>query len=272
MGGHAGGAEAAAMVAAALVTVRPAHPGGTLDGDDGLDPNAEWAVRYSGAQVFTDAAWCGSTTVEDTLAAAWKAWFEGLSARVQAAGEALGTPEMGATTAVLGVTERGVTVVNVGDCRVYWLNHGRLGPLSTDDRTGDPRSSTVTQAIGGSKRIDPHFYPIAPHPPGSTRFVLCSDGVWGALDQGALRDLSAAGGRPEQVAEAIVQGACRAGARDNCSAVVADVHVGPPELGQPGLGGEDIAAGAAFPVPAEQPPARQTRRWAWGTRTRGDEL
>jgi serine/threonine protein phosphatase PrpC len=181
MGGYAGGAEAAAIVASGLATINVAQIGQS-----------------------------------------WDAWFEALSDRVTQAGQAWGTPDMGATTALLIINSSGLWMANVGDCRIYRVIGGHLGQLSVDDRTGDPDSSAVTQALGGSTRIDAHAWRQA-YKGGRERFVLCSDGVWGTLDPAVLRDLCAAERSPNEIADAIITSIYAQNATDNCSVIIVDL-------------------------------------------------
>lgn len=179
MGGHAGGAEAAALVASALAAADPGPEG-------------------------------------------WDSWFEDVSRRVSLAGAAWGTSEMGATAAVLRVTSSGMVMANVGDCRIYRAVGGWLGQISVDDRTDDPASSAVTQAVGGTGRLNAHLW-HQEFTGGPERYLLCSDGVWGTLDPAVLRELCSADRPPAQIVAAIAASIHASGATDNCSVVVLDL-------------------------------------------------
>jgi serine/threonine protein phosphatase PrpC len=181
MGGYAGGADAAALVATALAS---------------SDLSADEA----------------KTNLQ----------FELLSERVMQAGNAWGTPEMGATTAVLTITLDGLLMANVGDCRIYRINGGRLGSMSVDDRTDDLSSSAVTQALGGVKQLNTHFY-CQELKTERDRYILCSDGVWGALSDEKILDFCAIVHSPAQSIEAIASAIYAHNATDNCSAIVVDV-------------------------------------------------
>jgi serine/threonine protein phosphatase PrpC len=152
----------------------------------------------------------------------WDGWFEALSQRIARAGQAWGTPDMGATAAVLMITPTGLVMTNVGDCRIYRVSGGHLGQISVDDRTDNPDSSTVTQALGGSVRIDAHTWRQA-YKGGAERYVLCSDGVWTTLDPAVVRDLCTAERPPAQVVEAIAASIYAQHAADNCSVIVVDL-------------------------------------------------
>lgn len=166
----------------------------------------------------------------DKDSAGWDAWFESLSLKVARAGEAWGTPDMGATAALLAITPRALVATNVGDCRIYRVVGGHLGQLSVDDRTDDLGSKTVTQAIGGSTRIDAHTW-VQDYTGGHERYVLCSDGVWDTLDPHILRDLCTADRPPSQIVDAIAFSIYAQLATDNCSIIVIDLDAAPaPDL------------------------------------------
>jgi serine/threonine protein phosphatase PrpC len=155
----------------------------------------------------------------------WDAWFGALSQRIAHAGAAWGTAEMGATVALLALTPAGLAMANVGDCRIYRVVGGRLGQISVDDRTGVRNSNAVTQALGGFARIDAHTW-VQPYRGGPERYMLCSDGVWEALDTATLRDLCGAGHPPGDVVDAVVAAVYARDAADNCSIVVVDLIAG----------------------------------------------
>lgn len=167
-----------------------------------------------------------ATVTLDKDSAGWDTWFQRLSSRIADAGDAWGTPVMGATAALLGITPGGLVIANIGDCRVYRLAGGHLGQLSVDDRTDDPDSSSVTQALGGSTRLDAHHW-LQPYKGGQERFVLCSDGVWGTLDPTELRDYCGADSSPAHIVDAIVESIYARQGRDNASIVVIDVEATP---------------------------------------------
>lgn len=168
----------------------------------------------------------------------WDDWFSSLSVKIAAAGEAWGTPDMGATAALIGFTPTCLVVVNVGDCRVYRAVGGHLGQLTIDDRTDDPESSSVTQALGGPRRLDAHAWQQT-YAGGKERFVLCSDGVWSTLDANMLRDYCTADAAPGHIVDAIAEAVYEQQSRDNASIIVIDLIVTAT------YSGENLDAGTA---------------------------
>lgn len=186
MGGHAGGEEAAALVASSLAHATAAEPD-------------------------------------------WGRWFTELSRRVELAGSAWGMPDAGATAALLALTPDGVRIANVGDCRVYQAVGGRLGQLTVDDRTDDPASNVVTQAIGGQRILDAHAWDQE-YRGDAERYLLCSDGIWGTLDAALLRELVTSATTGAEVVEQVLAAAEAQPARDNCTVIVVDVTPTPQEM------------------------------------------
>ncbi|MGH7013177.1 MAG: bifunctional protein-serine/threonine kinase/phosphatase [Stellaceae bacterium] len=130
---------------------------------------------------------------------------------------------MGCTFTALVLRGRVAHVLHVGDTRVYRLRGDRLTRLTADHvrDDGSGRSHVITRALGveTEARLDYSSQPVALY----DRFLLCSDGVHGALsDEGiadALRERSA----PGDTARALVAAALEAGSADNRTALVLDV-------------------------------------------------
>ena len=133
----------------------------------------------------------------------------------------------------------------------------RLGRMSIDDRTQDPGSSAVTQALGGSARIDAHVWE-QDLKGGTERYVLCTDGVWGALEPAELRGLCASDRAPDQVVDAVVSAIYTRRAGDNCSIIVADITSTPVES----VRGRHLASSPVRSVAVETTPAGHGRRAA----------
>jgi serine/threonine protein phosphatase PrpC len=113
--------------------------------------------------------------------------------------------------------------VHVGDSRAYLLRGDRLALLTTDHvhAVGGRRSSILTRALGAEPevRLDYTSRPIVPH----DRFLLCSDGVHGALPAEAIAAILHRGLASDDCAQALVTAALDAGGSDNATALVIDV-------------------------------------------------
>ncbi|HVS76515.1 MAG TPA: PP2C family serine/threonine-protein phosphatase, partial [Steroidobacteraceae bacterium] len=119
-----------------------------------------------------------------------------------------------------------------GDSRAYLRRQGALTQLTRDHSLAEeppadvadvPSSaqSELTRAVGGDDGLELESVAdgIAP----GDRFLLCSDGLYRALDATTLNQLLT-DGTPSESSRALVEAACRAGARDNVTAVVVDIR------------------------------------------------
>jgi protein phosphatase len=145
---------------------------------------------------------------------------------------------MGATTAGLVFGPDGLLVFNVGDARVYRFNGGFLQPLTEDDslhqvlvsagQSSGERGATqhtILQSLGGRSEfteIEPHVNPVRLR--GSTRFLICSDGITDMLDADALEAAVNNRASCEECARALYEAALAAGGKDNLSVIVADIQ------------------------------------------------
>jgi type VI secretion system protein ImpM len=124
-----------------------------------------------------------------------------------------------------------------GDSRAYRFRAGALEQLTRDHSTsqepdpGDtqprlvPPRGDVTRAVGGEEELllDSISEPLAD----GDRFLLCSDGLYDALDEPNLvRCLEESD--PLRASQALIEAACAAGARDNVTAVVVDARTSGP--------------------------------------------
>lgn len=134
---------------------------------------------------------------------------------------------------------------HVGDSRVYRLRQGTLDLLTRDHskvneliEQGKMREeevktaeiqSMITRALGTSGRvkIDHRMEDVLP----GDRFVLCSDGLNGELEDGDIkRIIDGSPGNPEEAAQKLIAAANEAGGRDNTTVIVIDAA--PEENGQ----------------------------------------
>lgn len=138
-----------------------------------------------------------------------------------------GLAHMATTFSALIVRGREAHVVHVGDSRVYRWRDGRLTRLTADHTLRHPDLHHVLyRAVGieDTIRIDHRVEAIEP----DDRFVLCSDGIHGALPDRVLADLLTEPGSAQHTAERFVKCALEAGGRDNATAAVIHVTSVPP--------------------------------------------
>ena len=142
------------------------------------------------------------------------------------------------TLVALALREQKAAVLWAGDSRAYRLRSGKLERLTSDHSEeppapdlvavaasdGDKRApavnSAVTRAVGGTETLELDLR-VEPIDLGD-RFLLCSDGVTRALDDGRLLELLTAKKDPESCARELLSAANAVPADDNVTAVVID--------------------------------------------------
>lgn len=181
---------------------------------------------------------------------------------------------MGATLTAVLVHDAEAWVAEVGDSRAYLLRGGTLrqvtkdqsyvqvlldaGVLTPEQARTSPQKNIILQAMGLEESVTVSLGRIALRR--GDRFLLCSDGLWGKLDDAELRDQLA----DERLAGAparMVDLANERGAEDNVTVVVAEVGGdGAPALGAGEAGAPPVEVLQEYGVPqkaAEEPaPAR----------------
>jgi serine/threonine protein phosphatase PrpC len=117
--------------------------------------------------------------------------------------------------------------VHVGDSRLYRLRENALEQISEDHVSGRGDFGNVLRRAVGVEHnlpIDHQKFALRPH----ERYLLCSDGVHGALRDAAIARILGARAAPERTADDLVAAALAAGSADNCTAMVIDILDTPP--------------------------------------------
>ncbi|MGY1815381.1 PP2C family protein-serine/threonine phosphatase [Blastococcus sp. SYSU D00820] len=182
-----------------------------------------------------------------------------------------GDPERGAGTTVAGVglVESGGELFwaafHVGDSRIYrwspttWeqvsTDHSVVqelidgGQISVAEAAEHPQRHVITRAlgVGAPGEADFSLLPVE----GGERFLLCSDGLTGELDEDRIGRLVGADLPPAEIADRLVAEAVAHGGRDNVTVVVVCAH--PVAGADDGTDVEDITVprlpGTAGPRP-----------------------
>ncbi|HEY4366079.1 MAG TPA: type VI secretion system-associated protein TagF [Steroidobacteraceae bacterium] len=144
-----------------------------------------------------------------------------------------GSQRSGSTVVVLCVRQQEWGVLWAGDSRAYLLRDGVLRVLTRDHAAGSetmddfddtnpaPSTGEITRAVGGHDELTPDraLGQILP----ADRFLLCSDGLHGAVDHLQLREILMREHEPRAAVEALLRAAVDSGTRDNVTAVVVDI-------------------------------------------------
>jgi serine/threonine protein phosphatase PrpC len=142
---------------------------------------------------------------------------------------------MGTTCTALVVTDV-VTIAHVGDSRAYRSREGRLEQLTDDHslvaamvRDGrldaaaaptDARRHVITRALGAEDDVVVDLVTVDRQP--GDRFLLCSDGIHGQVNDATIERVLADTGDPGAAADRLIELAEAAGGEDNATVIVID--------------------------------------------------
>lgn len=182
---------------------------------------------------------------------------------------------MGTTLTGVGVvgSEQGerLAVFNVGDSRVYRLTEGRFGQMTVDHSAVQelvdagrlsaqaarthPRRNVVTRSLGSDPGPAADLWLV--EPVAGDRFLVCSDGLTGELEDHVIGEQLKAITDPQAAADELVRRALAAGGHDNVTVVVFDVvavHDGqPPQAATAKMPTVTAQAGATAAMPSAEP-------------------
>lgn len=235
MGGHAGGDVASHLAISRLEQ---------LDRPFGSPPEAERALR----EAISDAA----AELIDTV-----------HIKPELAG-------MGTTVSALVMVDDYAVIAHIGDSRIYLYRDGALTQITTDhtfvQRLVDsgritpeearyhPRRSVLMRVLGDMD-ADPELDTfIMPTQPGD-RWLLCSDGLCGVVDDAHTGKALGLGMAPGRTADNLLKQALDAGAPDNVTIVIVDVGGHHPLFS----GTPTIVGSASNPIGIDVPAARSGR-------------
>lgn len=178
----------------------------------------------------------GSTQPEATLSAALQGARVALSRAnadlIRSAVTMQRTHRSGTTVVLLSIRQQQWGVLWAGDSRAYLLRNAQLTALTRDHSNlaieqpfdaAHPAASgdEITRAVGGELllQLDQNDGTLCP----GDRFLLCSDGLHGSLAHEQLREILIRDCEPQAIVDQLVEGAIRAGSRDNITALVVDI-------------------------------------------------
>lgn len=238
MGGHAGGDVASSLAIARLEA---------LDRPYDSTADAERALR-------------------DAISDAAVDLVETVTLRPELAG-------MGTTVSALIMVDDYAVIAHIGDSRIYLYRDGALTQITTDhtfvQRLVDsgritpeearyhPRRSVLMRVLGDMD-TDPELDTfIMPTQPGD-RWLLCSDGLSGVVDDPHTAKAMGLGLAPGRTADSLLKQALDGGAPDNVTIVIVDVGGQHPLFS----GTPTIVGSASNPIGVEVP-AAAPRRSSW---------
>jgi protein phosphatase len=141
---------------------------------------------------------------------------------------------MGSTLTAALIWNNHIYVAQVGDSRAYLFRQGKLqqitvdqtlvnelvlsGTLTAEEARTHPQRNMITQALGSPQQIVVVVYKVALRR--GDRFLLCSDGLHGEVDDAKIQALMAPNHSPRKTLEGLLEAALEAGARDNVTGVL----------------------------------------------------
>lgn len=158
-----------------------------------------------------------------------------ISDRLHDQGNSTGYIRFGATLVEVMLHEDKAVFVCLGDSRAYLLPKYkkypvqvtedmniagylvRNGEMTKEQAKNDYRSSRLTAFVGMPKPATPETY-IVDIKPGD-RILLCSDGLYGMIEEREMAKTMRSSGNPEKVCKRLIDAANFNGGKDNISAV-----------------------------------------------------
>lgn len=235
MGGHAGGDVASSLAIHRLKHLDHAFPSSAA---------AESALREAIADTAAE--------LIDTVAA-----------RPELAG-------MGTTVSAIVMVDDHAVIAHIGDSRVYLYRDDALTQITTDhtfvQRLVDsgritpeearyhPRRSVLMRVLGDMDP-DPEIDAFVMQTQPGDRWLICSDGLSGVVDDAHTAKVLAQGQAPGRTADLLLKQALDGGAPDNVTIVIVDVGGAHPVVS----GTPTIVGSASNPQGVEVPAARPGR-------------
>jgi serine/threonine protein phosphatase PrpC len=164
--------------------------------------------------------------------------MEKANLRVFQAAQRLDVTRMGTTLTAAGIRGRRLWIAHAGDSRAYLMRAGRLRCL-TEDHTavGDlvrmkiisaakvrshAQRSILTRAVGLGLFLQPDLFSMGVHE--GDRLILCSDGLWSAIEDEEIEEICAQAGSPDELNRELMRLALDHESDDNASVVSVFIH------------------------------------------------
>ena len=144
---------------------------------------------------------------------------------------------MGTTVTAVALVADYWVLAHIGDSRAYLLRDGELtqitqdhsyvqhlintGRITEQEAKNHPQRNVVMRVLGDFD-IDPHPDVAMLKAHAADRWLLCSDGLCGVLENSTIAEAMIAFADPNECAQHLVSMALKAGSTDNVTAVIAD--------------------------------------------------
>jgi protein phosphatase len=150
---------------------------------------------------------------------------------IHQAAHRMGAGRMGTTLTAVHVDGHALNVLHVGDSRAYLIRNGearcltndhtrvgelvRMRLLAPDKVRGHAQRSVLDKCLGMDLFMQPDLFSVAVRP--GDRIVLCTDGVWGHIEDREFAEFADAEPDLERFNQALAAEAIRRGSDDNVS-------------------------------------------------------
>ncbi len=208
--------------------------------------------------------------VISSIARAVKAANEAIYSRARQHPELSG---MGTTCVALIVAGGRAYIVNIGDSRAYIVRDGkvrqvtqdhswvaeqvRMGLLTEEQARVHAHRNVITRSLGTQPTITADLFVETIHD--GDRILLCSDGLYGYVDEQAMMRDIVAHNSPDMTVRQLIDMANENGGPDNISAIIVDILEAPEVTGPvplPPSIDEPIEEGTTQPLPAVADPKK----------------
>lgn len=143
---------------------------------------------------------------------------------------------MGTTVVIATCIGRYLEVANVGDSRLYVINHDkieqitqdhsyveemvRMGGIDRESARNHPDKNIITRAIGARDYVEADFFNLELKP--GDMILLCSDGLTNMIEDETIHQILTEDGSLKDRAEKLVETANQNGGKDNISVIVVE--------------------------------------------------
>lgn len=143
-------------------------------------------------------------------------------------------PDSGTTVTAMILIKDLAYVAHVGDSRLYIISKGgiervtrdhslvqrmiELDQITPDEANEHPHKHVLYRAVGQTENIDVDT--LTRRLPINSRLLLCSDGLWGMVEERDLIDIVSSATQPQDACQKLVALANKRGGLDNITAVL----------------------------------------------------
>ena len=191
----------------------------------------EYASRFTVEKIVETIETSGQTEPVAAMKEAVEAANRGL---LEEAGRDTAKAGMGTTVVAATVIGDHLHVANVGDSRLYLINHEairqitrdhslveemvRLGEMDKADAKDHPDKNIITRAVGVLPEVTADFFEISLKP--GDEILMCSDGLTNMIEDDEIRHIVLGQRDIVEKAEKLIETANRNGGKDNITVVL----------------------------------------------------